>query len=43
MADLNYIRKMKKYLEEKKTLAKEKPEEAKRQSIEILKKMGLVK
>ena len=43
MADLNYIRRMKKYLEEKKKLAKENPEEAKRQSIETLKKMGLIK
>ena len=34
---------MKKYLEEKKKFSKENPEEAKRQSIETLKKIGLIK
>ena len=43
MSKTELIENMQKYLEEKKKLKKENPEEAKRQSIETLKKMGLIK
>lgn len=43
MSNVQLLKNMKKYLEEKRKLAKENPEEAKRQSLETLKKMGLVK
>lgn len=43
MGNVQLLKNMKKYLEEKRKLAKENPEEAKKQSFETLRKMGLVK
>lgn len=43
LSNVEVAKRMQEYLEKKKKLAKEDPEKAKKESIETLRKMGLIK